>query len=157
MKFLRQANNPWIMQFYMFWKLPAAWFMGLSVRHCDLDRCEVVLPFRWRSQNPFRSIYFAAECAAAEMSTGLLAMAHIQEAGPMSMLVTNIEASFYKKADQKLVFTCTEGKLLKGVIQKTLETGQPQTYQATSEGVLPSGQVAVKVVVTWSFKLKNNH
>ncbi len=144
------------MQFYMFWKLPAAWFMGLRVQHCDLERCEVALPFRWRSQNPFRSIYFAAECAAAEMSTGLLAMAHIQEAGPTSMLVTHIEATFYKKADQKLVFTCTEGRQLQEVIQKTKETGQPHTFQATSVGLLPSGQVAAKVVVTWSFKLKNN-
>jgi predicted lipoprotein len=144
------------MQFYMFWKLPAAWFMGLRVQHCDMERCEVSLPFRWRSQNPFRSIYFAAECAAAEMSTGLLAMAHIQEAGPMSMLVTNIEATFIKKADQKLVFTCSEGRQIQEIIKKTLETGQPQIYQATSIGLLPTGQEAARVVVTWSFKRKNN-
>ena len=83
----------------MFLRLPAAWFMGLHVKRCDLVKCEVALPFRWRSQNPFKSTYFAAQCAAGEMSTGLLAMAHIEEAGKVSMLVPHIEAEFFKKAN----------------------------------------------------------
>jgi hypothetical protein len=154
MNFLRQVNTSWKMQFFMFLRLPAAWFMGLHVKRCDLVKCEVALPFRWRSQNPFKSTYFAAQCAAGEMSTGLLAMAHIEEAGKVSMLVTHIEAEFFKKANQKLLFICTEGSEIQAVVQKAIQTGEGHVFRATSVGVLPDGQIASKVYVTWSFKAK---
>lgn len=142
------------MQLYMFLKLPAAWFMGIRVKQCTLEQCEVVLPFSWRAQNPFKSIYFASECAAAEMSTGLLAMAHLQGAGSVSMLVVNIEADFFKKADQKLTFICSDGLVMKNTIQKALQTGEAQTFRAVSIGLLPDAQIAAKVYITWSFKVK---
>ncbi len=138
----------------MFLKLPAAWFMGVRVKSCTTEVCEVKLPYGWRSQNPFRSTYFAAQCAAAEMSTGLMALAHIQGETPVSMLVTHIEAEFHKKADSTLVFTCKDGALLKEVIQKAIETREGQTFRATSVGTLPDGQIASKVYVLWSFKVK---
>ncbi|HLP94001.1 MAG TPA: DUF4442 domain-containing protein [Saprospiraceae bacterium] len=155
MSFLQQVNTPWKMQFFMFLKLPAAWFMGVRVKSCTAEASEVSLPFRWRSQNPFRSTYFAAQCGAAEMSTGLLAMAHIQGEKKVSMLVTHIEAEFYKKADKTLIFTCNEGALMKEAVQKAIETGEGQTFRATSTGTLPDGQIASKVYVLWSFKVKN--
>ncbi|HND87824.1 MAG TPA: DUF4442 domain-containing protein, partial [Saprospiraceae bacterium] len=67
------------MRLFLLWKLPAAWFMGIGVQHCEAGRAVVSLPYGWRSQNPFRSAYFAAQCAAGELSTGLLALAALQE------------------------------------------------------------------------------
>lgn len=128
--------------------------MGLRVHACDTEQCLVDLPYRWRSQNPFRSTYFAAQCAAGELSTGLLAMAHLQEKPPVSMLVTHIEAEFHKKASAKLRFACTDGHGLKTAIERTLETGEPQTFVATSVARLPDGQEAARVRITWSFKAK---
>ena len=152
--FLRRANTSWQMRLFLLWKLPGAWFMGIRVRSCDLEQCVAELPFGWRSQNPFRSTYFAAQCAAGELSTGLLALAHLQEKPPCSMLVTHIEADFYKKADQTLAFTCAEGNNFLAVLQKALETNEAQTYVATSIGTLPDGREAARVRVTWSFKKK---
>ena len=73
--------------------------MGVRMRACDGQRAEVALPYGWRSQNPFKSTYFAAQAAAGELSTGVLAMYAMQELPPVSMLVTRIEAEFYKKAN----------------------------------------------------------
>ncbi len=153
-KFLSLVNSSWKMRLYLLWKLPSAWFMGIRVRSCDLDKCVVDLPYGWRSQNPFRSIYFAAQCAAGELSTGLLVLAHLQEKPPVSMLVTNIEADFFKKASETLTFTCDDGPSIKATIQKALETGEAQTYQAASIVRLPDGREAARVRITWSFKKK---
>jgi len=152
--FLRRANIPWKMRFFLFWKLPSAWFMGIGVRSCDLEKCMVELPYSWRAQNPFRSTYFAAQCAAGELSTGLLAMAHLQEKPPVSMLVTHIEADFLKKASKTLTFTCNDGSEFQAAIQKALETGEAQTFQAESIATLPDGREAARVRITWSFRIK---
>lgn len=152
--FLRLVNTSWKMRLFLLQKLPSAWFMGIGVRYCDESQTTVSLPYGWRSQNPFRSTYFAAQCAAAELSTGLLAMAHLQGKPPVSMLVTHIEAEFLKKADQTLLFTCAEGAELSNAIARTLENGEAQVYRASSVGRLPDGTVAVQVWITWSFKRK---
>lgn len=155
--FIRRANTHWKMRLYMFWKLPAAWFMGIRVRYCDLQECIVELPYSWRSQNPFRSTYFAAQCAAGELSTGLMALAQLQEKPPVSMLVTRIEAEFTKKASKILTFTCTDGAALQEVIEKALESGEAQHFQATSIATLPDGTEAARVRVSWAFKMKAGH
>ncbi|GAB4490583.1 MAG: hypothetical protein OHK0019_09660 [Saprospiraceae bacterium] len=153
-KFFKIANSPWRMRFFLLWKLPAAWFMGISLRSCDSERAVVRLPYRWRSQNPFRSTYFAAQCAAGEFSTGILALAHLQGKPPVSMLVTRVEAEFFKKASETLLFTCEDGRALEATIRETLETGEPQVFRATSLGKLPDGTEAARVWITWSFKRK---
>ena len=153
-EFLRDTNISWKMRLFLLWKLPAAWFMGIRVKSCDMDQCVVQLPYGWRAQNPFKSTYFAAQCAAGELSTGLLAMAHLQEKPPVSMLVTHVEAEFFKKASETLRFTCADGPKFKATIQRILETGEAETLQAVSVGHLPDGQVASKVKITWSFKRK---
>ncbi|MBX2889842.1 MAG: DUF4442 domain-containing protein [Saprospiraceae bacterium] len=152
--FQQLVNTPWRMRLFMLWKLPAAWFMGVSIRHCDGERAVMRLPYRWRSQNPFRSIYFAAQCAAGEMSTGMLALMHLQGKAAVSMLVTKVEAEFLKKASATLLFTCEDGKALEASIQQALETGEPQMFRATSIGTLPDGTEAARIWITWSFKRK---
>ena len=152
--FFRLANSSWRMRFFLLWKLPAAWFMGIGVRSCDEQRCVVSQPYGWRSQNPFRSTYFAAQCAAAELSTGLLAMAALQGEVPVSMLVVQIEATFLKKADQQLLFTCEDGSSMQDVVRQAIETGESQVFKACSVGRLPDGAEAARVWITWSFKRK---
>lgn len=153
--FLKWVNSPLRMWFFLFWKLPAAWFMGLRVLSCTQEGARVALPYGWRSQNPFRSTYFAAQCAAGEMSTGLLAMAAMQGRAPVSMLVTEIRAEFHKKASQTLVFECIMGKEIADCVQKALEGGEAQTITAESIGRLPDGTEASRVWVQWSFKRKS--
>ncbi|HRI62511.1 MAG TPA: DUF4442 domain-containing protein, partial [Saprospiraceae bacterium] len=147
--------TPWKMRLYLLWKLPAAWFMGIRVRSCDGARAVVRLPYGWRSQNPFRSTYFAAQCAAGEMSTGVLALTHLRDKPPVSMLVTRVEAEFLKKASETLLFTCEDGEAMEAAILKTIESGEAQVFRAASVGRLPDGTEASRVWITWSFKRKN--
>lgn len=152
--FLRRLNSPWQMRLFLLMKLPGAWFFGINVRSCAPERAVVALPYGWRSQNPFKSIYFAAQCAAGELSTGLLAMTALQGQPPVSMLVTHVASEYYKKANQTILFTCEDGDAMAQAIQEAIDSGESRTFKATSIGRLPDGTEASRVWITWSFKAK---
>jgi acyl-coenzyme A thioesterase PaaI-like protein len=152
--FLRWAGSGWPMRMFLFRRLPSAWFMGIRVVRADEASAVVALPYGWRSQNPFRSIYFAAQCAAAELSTGVLAMAALHGEALVSMLVTDIRATFLKKASETLLFECVDGKLAQDTVRQALASDDAQLVTMNSIGRLPDGTIAVRVEITWSFKQK---
>ena len=154
-EFLRIANHPFRFRFYMLLKLPAAFLSGVRVKKATLDASTVQISLHWLSQNPFRSIYFASLAMAAEMSTGLLAMARIYKKVPaVSMLVVSMQAQFFKKATGKIFFTCNDGPLFEAAIQQAVEGGEAATLQATATGTNQQGEVVARFVFTWSFKRK---
>ncbi len=125
--------------------------------HLDAEQSVVWLPYRWRSQNPFRSIYFAAQCAAAELSTGLPAWLAVQEQlVPVSMLVTRVEADFLKKANQPLRFTCASVRDIADAVQRAAHTDVPCEVRILSTGTLPDGTEVARVWISWSFKRKSS-
>ena len=140
--------------FWLLFKLPAAWFMGVTLRKLDHERAEVTLPYRWSSQNPFRSTYFAAQAAAAEFSTGVLAMMAIQGRGEISMLVAGLEGKFTKKAVSTTTFTCLDAPKFFEAVAKAIETGEGQTVIAESVGVQADGTEVSRFKFAWSFKTK---
>lgn len=73
-KLLAEMSSPWKLRLWMMAKLPLAWLAGLRMEELTADRCRISVPYRWLSQNPFRSTYFAALSMAAEMSTGALGL-----------------------------------------------------------------------------------
>ena len=120
---------------FLFSKLPAAYFAGVRVREADEQRCVVTVPYKWLSQNPFRSTYFACLSMAAEMSTGALAMAHLYKINPpVSMLVVKVESEYFKKATGRTSFVCEDGGLFDKAIEETIATGEARTVKAKSIG-----------------------
>lgn len=153
--FFSLINNSVKYRLFLLRKIPAAYFSGLKIVHADIESCSVSVPFKWFTQNPFRSTYFACLGMAAEMSTGLLAMANIYERKPSaSMLITGMESSFHKKATGKIVFTCAEGMRIKQTINDTYTSGAPQTTRVHSKGYNAKEELIAEFWFTWSFKLK---
>ncbi len=151
---LSDFNNSLKMNLWLFYKLPAAWFMGVRVKKITAERGEVTLPYGWRSQNPFNSIYFAAQAAAAEFSTGALATLALEGRGKISMLVSRVEMDFTKKANSKVTFTCTQGAEVFEVVERAIQTKEPQTITMVSYGVQATGELVSTTRITWSFKAK---
>ena len=154
---LRTAMLSPLQQKVFLWsKLPAAAFMGCRIDRFETTAAAVSLPMGWRSQNPFRSIYFAAQCAAAELSTGLLALYHTTASGkPVSMLVANMSGEFIKKATSRTEFTCTSGEAIAAAIQRAIETSEGQTVAVESIGRQASGEIVARFSFTWTFKAKS--
>lgn len=153
--FIRQMRNPVKFRLFLFTRLPAAWIAGVRVREISEDSCRVTVPFKWLSQNPFRSTYFACLSMAAEMSTGALAMAHLYKSNPpVSMLVVKVESEYFKKATTRTSFTCEDGLLFQKAVEETIATGEPRIVRARSVGKNKEGEVVAEFYITWSFKAK---
>jgi hypothetical protein len=148
-----KMTNPLIFWIAMLVKLPSAIFWRLRVKKLDRELCEVTIPYFWRSQNPFKSIYFAALAGAAELSTGALCQLALAGKGSFSMLVVDFRAEYFKKANTKTTFTCDQGEALFELIEK-MNTGDTSQLTMISTGRNTSGETVAKFYVTWSFKRK---
>ncbi|HEX2645417.1 MAG TPA: DUF4442 domain-containing protein [Thermoanaerobaculia bacterium] len=149
----RRMLSPFWIRLYFLAKLPLALAAGLRVRSLDTRSCVVTVPYGWRTTNPFRSTYFAAQAMAAELSTGALAALATELAPrPVAMLIVNLEASFEKKATALTTFTCEDGPKIFDAVAHTLETGEPATARAETIGRSPDGIVVARFAFTWSFK-----
>lgn len=153
-QFIKLVRHPFKFKAFILSKLPVAFFCGIRVVYVDSEQCKVSVPFKWLTQNPFKSIYFACQAMAAEMSTGVLAMGYLYKEIPTSMLISKMNARYYKKAKGKVFFTCADGSKLKALIGEALSTGEPREFTALSKGVNENGELVSEFEFTWSFKTK---
>jgi len=154
-RFSRLISNPISFGFFLFKKLPAAFFAGLKIHYFDDRKCVVLIRYSWFSQNPFQSIYFAVEAMAAEMTCGMLAFGQVYQRVPkISMLVVGTQANFFKKATGTILFSCKDGLAIQEAIQETIATGEGKTVICKSVGTNSKGEVVAEFNFTWSFKVK---
>jgi hypothetical protein len=136
-------------------RLPLAAFAGLRVTRLDSSGAEVTLPAGWKTQNPFRSTYFAAQAMAAEMSTGAPALLFIEESGErISSLVTGLHARFTKKATRRVTFTFSDGDAMRAAVDRAAHGTEGVGYTARSVGKMADGTVVAEFDIEWSFKRK---
>lgn len=153
--YIKLMKHPVKFRMFLFSKLPAAFFAGVRMREIDDEHCIASVPYKWLSQNPFRSTYFACLSMAAEMSTGALAMAYIyKRKPPVSMLVVSVHSEYFKKATGLTSFACTDGHLFAKAIEETIASGEARTVKAKSIGRNKAGEVVAEFFITWSFKVK---
>ena len=153
--FFKLVNHPFKFRLFLFYKLPAAFFSGIKVREINENKCVTSVPYKWLTQNPFKSTYFASLAMAAEMSTGVLALCNVYKRKPaVSMLVTKMEAAYFKKATGTIFFTCEQGIEISSVIDESIETADSKIILAKSIGKNKSGDVVAEFLFTWSFKAK---
>ena len=156
-KFLQLIKHPIKFRLFLLSKLPSAFFSGVRVINADEEKCTVKIPYKWFTQNPFKSTYFACLSMAAEMSTGVLAMAYIYKRQPaISMLVLKVDGSFIKKATGITIFTCDDGLMIKQTIEDSIISNEGKIVTAKSYGRNEAGEIVAEFAVTWSFKVKSN-
>jgi hypothetical protein len=155
--FKRLITNPILFKIFIFQKLSAAFWAGLSIAHFDEKTCVVRVKYSWFSQNPFRSIYFAVEAMAAEMSAGMLAFGQVYKRDPaVSMLVEKVEASFTKKATGVVHFTCEDGLAFQSAVEEAIENKMGSKLVSKSIGRNADGIQVAEFTFTWTFKAKSN-
>ena len=141
---------------FTFFKLPAAYFSGVRVKSISEESCVTSVKHKWINQNPFKSMFWAVQGMAAELSTGALVMSCIKDSNArISMLVANNRANFSKKATGRINFTCNDGLAIKEAITKAVQTGEGQTCWMKSEGMNAKGEVVSYFEFEWTVKVKN--
>ena len=154
--FIKLMKHPVKFRMFLFFKLPSAYFSGVRLREIDAQHSVVSVPYKWFSQNPFKSTYFACLAMAAEMSTGVLGLMQLHKRSPsVSMLVVKLEADYFKKAVGRTYFTCEDGEAIQTAVDESIATGEGRTVRATSTGKNKDGEVVAVFYVSWSFKSKS--
>jgi hypothetical protein len=140
---------------FLLFKLPSAYFCGVRTKSLSETTCVVSVKHRWINQNPFKSMFWAVQGMAAELTTGALVMSKIKSSGQkMSMLVTNNDATFTKKATGRIQFTCNQGQAIDDAIAKAIATREGQTIRLNSKGVNKEGVQVSDFNFEWSLKVK---
>jgi hypothetical protein len=153
--FFALVTHPVKLKLYLLKNLPAAFFSGLKVIHANEKECRVSVPFKWFTQNPFRSTYFACLSMAAELSTGVLAMASVYGRKPsVSMLITGMESRFYKKAKGITYFFCEDGDIVTTAVDLAITSGNGQEIKLYTRGTNSDGDVVAEFWFTWSFRAR---
>ena len=154
-KFIQLIQHPVKFRWFLLTKLPSAFFSGLRVQAIDSSKAVVTVPYQWFSKNPFKSTYFACLAMAAELSTGLLAMMNTYQSNPsISMLVTGLEAKYFKKATGITSFLCEDGDAFHRKVLDAIATGEGRVFTAKSVGKNEAGELVAEFLITWSFKAK---
>lgn len=140
---------------FLMFKLPAVYFCGIRAKFIDDKKCIVKVKHRWINQNPFKSMFWAVQGMAAELTTGAMLSTKIRESGKnISMLVANNNANFSKKATGIITFVCTEGYLIDKAIIKAIETEEGQTIWLNSIGTNTEGVQVSSFNFEWTIKVK---
>ena len=154
-KFQKLANNVFLFRLYLLKSLPLAFIAGIKVKKLDHEHAITTVKYKWITQNPFRSMYFACMGMAAEMSTGLLIINEIyQSSPPISMLIISNQATYHKKAVGNITFTCSEGKNVSQIITKAKQSQEAYVLDLKSVGKDESGEMVAEFIFSWSVKVK---
>ncbi len=153
--FKQLITSPIKFRYFLFQKLPAAFFSGLRIHYFDAEKCVVRIKYSWFTMNPFKSVYFAVEAMAAEMCSGMLAFGQVYQRTPkVSMLVVKMEVAFVKKATGVILFTCEDGQMIQNAINDAIASGEGKTIVCKSIGTNSANEVVAEFNFTWSFKAK---
>lgn len=138
---------------FLMFKLPSAYITGVRVKTIDQTSCITTVKHRWINQNPFKSIFWAVQGMAAELSTGALVMTSIKQSGEnISMLVASNKATFLKKAKGRIYFECIDGQLITTAIQNAIDKNEGQTFWMKSEGRDEAGDIVSVFEFQWTVK-----
>ena len=151
MKYTPNKINRW-----MLLKLPAAWLTGVRLSLINEGKCEVKVRFKWINQNPYRSMFWAVQAMAAELTTGMLLTKSIQDSNSdISMLLVSNKSSFYKKAVGKITFVCDEGEIAKQLINSTIKNTTSKAW-FKAKGYDEAGDQVSEFDFEWSCKKRKN-
>lgn len=140
---------------FLLTKVPAAFFAGVRLEKLEMEEAAISVAYKWFNTNPFRSVYFAVLLMPGEISTGILCMGYLYRRNPgVSMLLIHNESNFYKKATGKIIFTCTDGALIKEAVEKAIATGEATTVRCLSIGKNEQQETVAEFYYTWSFKAR---
>lgn len=141
--------------YFLFFKLPSAYWSGVRVKSINDNECIVSVKLNWFNKNPFKSIFWAVQGMAAELSTGMLVSKQINDRKiNVSMLVISSSSNFYKKAVGRIKFNCIQGNELKNIFDKLDEKNPTNKITMFSRGIDEVGDVVSDFKFEWSFKRK---
>ena len=140
---------------FLFKDLPSAWLCGIRVSELNDKKCLVRVKHNWFNSNPFRSLYWAVQGMASELTTGMLIIKEKDNFDfNISMLVVSNSSKFLKKAKGKIIFECNDVKNIKDSFQKLTKNNPTAIIKLSSKGYDSVGDIVSEFIYEWSIKRK---
>jgi len=156
LKFRDGFSSSFKQRFFYFKNLPMALISGIKLIHLDEEKSIAEVPYRWRNKNPFKSMYFAVQCMAAELSTGAPALLALKGSdADIVLIITDLKAKFVKKATTKITFTCKDYMLFTQAISQLKQVGDTIEVTAKTVGRDTNDEEVARFDFIWSFKLRS--
>ncbi|MEQ6121842.1 thioesterase [Reichenbachiella sp. MALMAid0571] len=156
MEFRQKMLNPMSFWLFTLMNVPAGWIAGMRLRELDTSKAVTSIPFKFLNKNPFKSIYFAVQSMAAELSTAALVLLHIQGQKPsIAYIIVDLKASFTKKATGRTYFTCEGGDEVQQAMEQCVATGEPTVVHLKTTGKMKDGTVVSEFTFSWSMKQRS--
>lgn len=151
----RLFRRRWAMRAFLLKSMPLGLAAGLRVDAIDDSVCVVSLPGGWRTQNPFRSMYWAAQGMAAELATGAPMFVYTRAApAPVRTLVGSVEARFVKPAHGRISFTCADVAAAADGVARACGSDESVDCPLVATGRDARGEVVSEWTFRWSFRAK---
>ena len=141
--------------FFLLKDLPSAFFCGTRIKSIDEKQCEIKIRLNWFNKNPFKSMFWAAQGMAAELTTALMLKDKIEKTGyDVSMLMISNKANYFKKATGTIIFKCNQGNEIDNIINELISSQTSQTILLSSTGKNDNDIVVSKFTFEWSLKIR---
>jgi len=103
------------------------WVASPTIVEVNERRCIVRVPLTWKTKNHLGSMYFGALCIGADVAGGLIAF-HLmqQQKVKLSFVFKDVKASFLKRPESDVYFTCNDGASIQETVTRAIETGERQ-------------------------------
>lgn len=148
--------HPLKQRFYFWRQLPMAELAGVKLLWLDEEKAVATVPFKNRNKNPFKSTYFAVMSMAAELSTAAPAMLALKGIDAnVALIIVDLKAEFYKKAQDKTTFTCVDFHAFENALKSLKNAGDVVAVTAKTIGTNEAGEEVACFYFTWSFKRRN--
>lgn len=125
------------------WSLQNVFFLWLAspkVVELTPDRCVIRVPLNWRTRRrDIRAMYLGTLCMGADVAAGLIAFHLVREQkARVSFIFKDIRGEFLKRAEDDVVFTNDDGRVIQELLARTLETGERQEATVHVVATVPS-------------------
>jgi len=155
-KFRDDFLSPLKQRLFYFKSLPMGLISGIRLIHLDEKKSVSEVPFRWCNKNPFKSMYFAVQSMAAELSTAAPALMALKgNDANVAYIIVDLKAEFFKKAQSKVTFSCLDYDKFNNAISQLSQPDDTVTVTAKSVGKDADNNQVALFYFTWSFKVRS--
>jgi hypothetical protein len=104
------------------------WLTKPSIIAIDDAHCVVRVPLNWRTKRrDIHAMYLGTLCMGADVAGGLMCFNLVRRSkANVSFLFKDIRGEFLKRAEGDVHFTCSDGALIRDLVQRALASEERQ-------------------------------
>ncbi|MGD9592815.1 MAG: PaaI family thioesterase [Candidatus Berkiella sp.] len=141
-----------------FAKVPLIFWLRPRVLSLSAEKAVVMIPLKRRAKNHFNSMYFGALCVGADIAGGIQVMNIIGgDLKKISFVFKDVKGEFLKRPEADVHFTCTDGQVVRDIINKSMQSKERENAMVTVNATTPSlsqDEVVARFTLTLSVKYR---